>query len=194
VVTVYALGDMMIYNRRKRREYYLEQAARHSAAVYEAQTALRHGTASEEQVMLIQNEEARRMAEAQREREKEMAKKEGVWAGVKGWLFEGLKRDEDPVVREGKGGEGDGDSAAATGAGLYDLIPESAIMRAVEEKKAEAVDRMGREAERETKGERNGGMLDRLGTGLVTSNASASDSQEAPPKQGGGWTSFMSRR
>jgi hypothetical protein len=33
VVTVYALGDMMIYNRRKRREYFAEQAAVHGAAL-----------------------------------------------------------------------------------------------------------------------------------------------------------------
>jgi len=63
---------------------------------------------------------------------------------------------------------------------------ESAILRAVEERKAEVV----KNAERAGERERSGGMLDRLGSGLATSG----DSSGETPKQGGGWMAFISRR
>src|SRR5271156_1379683 len=94
---------MMIHNRRKRREYFAQQKALHDAAVYEAQTALRHGTANAEQLALIENEGmTKRVAEA-REAEKLQAAKDGVFARTKSWLFEGLKREDGAVgtdVRE----------------------------------------------------------------------------------------------
>lgn len=192
MVTVYAVGDMIIHNRRKRREYYLEQAALHSAAVHEAQTAFRHGTATDEQISLIKSEEEKRRAEAEREREKEDAKGKSVLAAVKGWLFEGLKRDEDQV--RGEGGVADaGEEQGKIGGietGIYGRIGESAILRAVEEKKAEVIGRIERETERETEREQQGGMLDRLGTGIVAEGA---DGSKAHANRGDGWTWFSRR-
>jgi hypothetical protein len=69
--------------------------------------------------------------------------------------------------------------------GMGGMGRESAILRAVEERKAEVVEAREREAERQ----RSGGMLDRLGTGLGASG----DSSGETPKQGG-WMAFMSRR
>jgi hypothetical protein len=191
---------MMIHNRRKRREYFAQQEALHTAAVYEAQSALRHGAATAEQLALLENEEMTRRMKEKSEADKERAKVEGVLAKTKKWLFEGLKREEEGarvgVGEQVRGGESEERMrlvAAGMGAapgegseGVGGMGRESAILRAVEGRKAEVVENAERAAERE----RSGGMLDRLGTGLATSGESSGET----PKQGGGWMAFMSRR
>jgi hypothetical protein len=200
---------MIIHNRRKRREYFAKQEALHTAAVYEARTAMRHGTASAEQQALVENEEmAGQLAEA-REAEKSQAEKkvEGVLARGREWLFEGLKREE------GVGDEVDAEDLAHTqrieheermrlmaagmgtalgeeNEGMGGMGRESAVLRAVEERKAEVVENAERAGESGGERGRSGGMLDRLGMGLATSAESSGET----PKQGGGWMAFMSRR
>jgi len=189
---------MMIHNRRKRREYFAQQEALHNAAVYEAQSALRHGTATAEQLALLENEEMNRHMKEKREADKERVRAEGVLAKTKKWLFEGLKREEGGAgvgageqLRSGESEERMRLVAAGMGAAPSEESKgvggrESAILRAVEERKAEVV----KNAERAGERERSGGMLDRLGSGLATSG----DSSGETPKQGGGWMAFISRR
>ncbi|KFY27811.1 hypothetical protein V493_03289, partial [Pseudogymnoascus sp. VKM F-4281 (FW-2241)] len=55
-VTVYALGDMMIYNRRRKREYFASQKALTESAIQEASVALRGGTATAEQLQLLEKQ------------------------------------------------------------------------------------------------------------------------------------------
>src|ERR1700737_4394829 len=85
---------MMIHNRRKRRDYFATQKALHDAAVYEAQTAMRHGTASAEQLALVEDEKMERRVVEMREREKLQNSKDGVFGRTKAWLFDGLKRED----------------------------------------------------------------------------------------------------
>jgi hypothetical protein len=201
---------MMIHNRRKRREYFAQQKALHDAAVYEAQNALRHGTANPEQLALIEKEEmGKRVLEA-KEAEKSQASKEGILAKTKSWLFDGLKM-EDAVAAESirsEVGRGDGEEgiaqrteheermrmmAAGMGTapgeeneGMSGIGRESAILRAVEGQNAEIREEMQGATKREGEQDRNGGMLDRLGTSVQSGGEA--------PKQGGGWMGFLSRR
>ena len=57
-VTVYALGDMMIYNRRKRAEFFAEQKAKHEIAIYDAKVAMEYGNATEAQLEFMKRENA----------------------------------------------------------------------------------------------------------------------------------------
>jgi hypothetical protein len=135
VVTVYALGDMMIYNRRKRAEFFAEQRALHESKLHDAREAVRGQRATEEQLQLLaQEREAERAAE-------EKKQQKGSWARSKEWLFSGLKTEDD---------------AGSAQVAKVESVPGE-IMKAVGEKKAQVV------AE-EKRREQQGGMLDRLGT------------------------------
>lgn len=163
---------------------------------------MRHGTASAEQQALVESEEMARLLAEAREAEKSQAEKkgEGVLAKGKKWLFEGLKREEgggDGVEAEDLAhtqrteheermrlmAAGMGTALGEENEGMGGMGRESAVLRAVEERKAGVVENAERAGEK-------GGMLDRLGTGLATS----AESSRETPKQGGGWMAFMSRR
>jgi hypothetical protein len=182
---VYASGDMMIHNRRKRREYFAEQQALHTAQVYEAQQAARRGMASEEQQALLQKEEQiLKMEEA-----KQAAKNApGVFGRTKEWLISGLKKEEDGGAfstseeKVGYDGTVAEDEVIRSG--------ESKILKAVQENNRDAKEAAERSLKTEVEVQRRGGPLDQLPTPAVTAEASSGDA----PKQGGGWTSFMSRR
>jgi hypothetical protein len=172
-VTVYALGDMMIYNRRRRREYFSEQKALTEAATQDAAVALRSGTATAEQLKLLEQQrgqaavaaDMRQKAAEMREAranaaaapvavEKEEGK--GIVGSATAWLFKGLKTEDRPEV------------------GYENVVDErgvqGGVVRAVEARRAEE------------KREANGGPLDRLGT------------EEEKEEGKGGWTSFMTRK
>ncbi|KFY41686.1 hypothetical protein V495_04829 [Pseudogymnoascus sp. VKM F-4514 (FW-929)] len=112
-VTVYALGDMMIYNRRKKREYFAEQKALAEASLQDASVALRSGTATPEQLKLLEQQrgqaavaaDMRAKAAEMREARANAAaaapvEKKGEGKGIVGsataWLFKGLKSEDRP--------------------------------------------------------------------------------------------------
>ncbi|KFZ16528.1 hypothetical protein V502_05043, partial [Pseudogymnoascus sp. VKM F-4520 (FW-2644)] len=115
-VTVYALGDMMIYNRRRKREYFAEQKALTESLVQDASVALRSGTATAEQLSLLEKQrgqaalaaEMRAKVEELREARASAAAlpakveveegKKGIVAQATGWLFKGLKSEDRPEV------------------------------------------------------------------------------------------------
>lgn len=178
-VTVYALGDMMIYNRKKRAEFFAEQKAKHAAAIYDARQAKDTGVATEAQLAFLSREE---------EEDARLAKlrqKKGMFKSAKEYLFAGLKKEEE--------GDDLGSSEARLG---YESMSEeddvlgereSDIVRAIEDKKlaiqAKAKQAFANEKERE----RSGGPLDRIGT-----SANNAIPEEETPKAS--WTSFMTRR
>lgn len=167
----------MIYNRRRKREYFAEQKALTESLVQDASVALRSGTATAEQLSLLEKQrgqaalaaemrakveelrEARASAAAALpEKVQEGEGKKGIVAQATGWLFKGLKSEDRPEVGYGNVGEERG---------------EGGVVRAVEARRAEGVAK-----EREA----GGGPLDRLG-------------KEEEEEQGkGGWTSFMTRK
>jgi hypothetical protein len=180
--TCYALGDMMIYNRRKRAEFYQEQKALKENAIRSARLAISMGKASEEQVDFIRREEEH---EAQlNAAAKAKAAKKGIFKKGKEWLFSGLKNEEE--------GEDVGSSERRLG---YEALSEeddsfgereSDIVRAIEEKKMAISTKAKQAFAEEKERQRSGGSLDRLGL--------ESEGHDAEPPKSGGWTSWMTRR
>ena len=183
-MTVYALGDMIIHNRKKRAEFFAEQKAVHQSAVHKAKDLISRGTASEEDIKFIQREAEHDVFLAEQERLK--AAKKGVFTRGKEWLFSGLKNQE----------EGDDLGSSEKRLGYESLSEEddglgereSDVVRAIEDRKLALAENAKQAFADEKQRQRTGGPLDRIGT-----DASNSNSDEAQPKAGG-WTSFMSRR
>lgn len=181
MVCVYALSDMMIYNRKKRAQFFSEQHAVHMNSLHNAQLAQQHGTASEEQIALIETE--RVQAQAQADAQKAKATRKGIFGRGKDWLFAGLKQDEEVAEEGGKKVE---EVMNEVGGQVQEAVGAngSKILRAVEEKKEGVKQKIEGAWEREKSAERAGGPFDRLGT---------SAAEETAPKKGG-WTSFMTGR
>lgn len=165
-VTVYALGDMIIFNRRKRAEFYTEQKARYEAAIHRAKAAIQSGSATEAQIEFINRD----IAEQARIDALE-ANKKGVFKRASEFLFSGLKKEEKP--------EDSGSSEVETSSS-----GDSSLNQRVREETTELKDKAREAFANEKKRQQVGGPLDRLGT-------SAENAKE-PPKSGG-WTSFMTR-
>lgn len=188
MVTVYSLVDMMLYNRRKRTQYFIEQKAMLAAA----QAAFREGTASEAQMEILRKEAAIDAAvrEAKAKRgEKDYApdpwtgekkevepvpeKKEGVLKKSREWLFSGLKKEESPDARVRAVWEEEKEEVKESGSG---------ILKAVEEKRKEFV-------EEEKERQMAGGMLDKLGL-----ETEASNQAETKAEKGKSWWSSLTGR
>lgn len=80
---MFALGDMMIYNRRRRNEFYRLQREQRTHALQLANEALESGSANQEQLQLIEEEKAR-LANDQAKKQAGLFKrfKEGLTGGL----------------------------------------------------------------------------------------------------------------
>lgn len=174
----------MLYNRRKKHEWMLDQKTQFKHALESAHTALSNGTATEEQLAFLQREEEHAIQVRQAE---EAKKKPGVFKRSKEWLFSGLKKEEE--------GDDVGTSERRLG---YEALSEeddvmgereSDILRAIEERRLALKEKAKNAFEVEKERQRTGGSLDKLGT----KNESAPTSNEEKPGARG-WTSFMTRR
>lgn len=163
VVTVYAMGDMIVFNRRKKREFHIEQKQIHLAQLAAAREAIALNTATPEQIEFIE------MEEKLDRYEEGLKNKPGMLKRTTEWLTSGLSKE---------------DAAAAA------KEEESGIMKAVQDRREEIKDGVEKKKEdftetaraawdREKKLQEQGGMLDRVGL-------------DEKPKTGG-WTSWMSR-
>ena len=65
-ITVFSLGDMVLYNRRKKRDWYAEQHEKWQQALALARQARTDGTANDEQILLLNRQEATEVAERER--------------------------------------------------------------------------------------------------------------------------------
>ena len=210
VVTIYALGDMIVYNRKKKREYFAEQKAIAMAELHSAQEALARGTATEEQFAILIRENklpnqaskasvsdstdfGKAQAAMQQGAGKIAEESKGAWATAKSWIFAGLKKEEeieDETARLGYEGTSEDD----------DVMGErsSDIARAVAARKIEMEQKAREALEREKKRQLEGGPLDRLHTseegqaGVRTAVADGAVG-DAKPK-GSGWSGFMGNR
>ena len=86
-ITVFALGDMMIYNRRRRNEFYRLQQEQRAYALELANEALDAGSANEEQLQLIEEEKARLVGE-------QTKKQTGLFKRLKEGLVGGLEKED----------------------------------------------------------------------------------------------------
>ncbi|KAI9793210.1 MAG: hypothetical protein M1816_000631 [Peltula sp. TS41687] len=87
-----ALTDMVMYNRRKRKEWYATESMLYAKFLAEATAAESQGSATEEQVEFLKKE---RMIQRAEEEERN---KPGVWKRTKEWLLKDLKRDDGGAV------------------------------------------------------------------------------------------------
>ncbi|TVY68733.1 hypothetical protein LSUE1_G005690 [Lachnellula suecica] len=181
-VTVYALGDMMVHNRRKRAEFFQEQKAVQASAIANARKKINAGIATEEDINFIKMEDEHALQVEAARKEKESQK--GLFSKGAAWLFSGLKKEEegdDVGTSERRlGYEGLSEEDDSLGA------RESDIVRALEDKKMAIADKAKEAFDKEKERQRAGGPLDRLGT--------ASNTDEDDKPKAGGWTSFMTRR
>ncbi|OJD40245.1 uncharacterized protein BKCO1_1000651 [Diplodia corticola] len=126
VVTVFALGDMIVYNRRKRREWFHEQNQKHAISMAEAKQAVAAGTATEDQILLLNNE---------RNKEEHEKNKKGFFKRTKESIFGGFSKEEE------QGGQLGAIAAEARDAFISDAQTTkdqgSGVLRAVEEKRRE---------------------------------------------------------
>lgn len=182
-VAAFSLGDMIIYNRRKRKEFFAEQYKLLQERLVEAREAAAKGIADEDQMLLINRERAAEEAEQARKAKKRM------WSFITGvFSTEGLKQEDTAsgmdVLGEGgltKVGEGNlliepaGETLAGTTKEKAET-PRLGILQAVEEKR--------RDGEREF--QRRGvddGPLDQI-----------AEQAAAAGKSKGGWTSWVTSK
>ncbi|KAI9673483.1 MAG: hypothetical protein M1817_002946 [Caeruleum heppii] len=173
VYATVALSDMVLYNRRKRREFYAAQVALYTQHLSEARTALAHNTATPQQIRLIEEDEL-----AEREKQERLRKK-GIWKGIKRALFSGLKTDEDEPLEEKR----EDSSLASVPQRVQAKIKagEGAVLSAVQEhRQRQEAEGDVRRAITEEVAPRKGGMLDRLG--------------EGEPNSSRNWTTWLSRK
>lgn len=170
---------MMIYNRKKRAQFFEEQKAIHQNAIYRAREAITAGIATEEDIKFIKREEEHEVDLAERARAK--AAKKGVFTKGKEWLFAGLKKEEEGSDLGSSEKRLGFESLSEEDDGLGER--ESDIVRAIEDKRSAFAGKAKKAFAEEKERQRSGGPLDRIGT--------LSQPDEKP--KSGGWTSFMTR-
>ena len=122
MVATAGISDMVLHNRRRRNEWLAQKRAEEALEVDQARRAMEVGTATEDQVLLVNRTRAREEAkEAKRTRP-------GIIIRSTGWLFGGLSKEETKGGRLG---------AEAVQSGREDVLGERehrGVLQAVEEK------------------------------------------------------------
>jgi len=134
VVASFAIGDMLIHNRRKRNEWLAEQQLKTAQDVAEARRLVREGVAlNEDQILLLNRERAADEAQAAK-----LAKK-GILTSVKESLFGGLSEEE---VKGGKIGAASRAIEESVHGAAGEQPRDLGIVKAVEEerRRGEAVE------------------------------------------------------
>ena len=174
-MTVFSLGDMVVYNRRKRKAWFAEQKELAERSLQEAKQAAAAGSATTDQILLINREVAAQ--EAGKEK-----KESSAWTKTKGiFSTEGLKKEETEGKAEGQvesaGPLSAESSARAPASPTSSSIAGSSVLQAVEQKR--------RTGERELEGKGiTGGPLDQL----AKQGPSSSSSEKK------NWTSWFNVR
>jgi hypothetical protein len=166
---------MVVYNRRKRNEWYIVQQELHKRDLIAARSAMSSGTANEDQILLINQERLREEAEA------EKVQKKGMFAKAKESLFGTEKKEEK------RGG-----TMGITGITGREHKEELGVVKAVQEKIAEGKEKVRldmRPADQNVIQARtpktiSGGPLDQLGEKAADSASKATKS----------WTDWALRR
>ena len=180
---MFSLGDMIIYNRKKKREWYDTQQKIWEDSMQIALEAEANGTATDDQMLLLNRERAYEMAQ------QEKKNRAGVWTRIKGLFgFEGLKAEETPFSKESLCGQ-----KASIEEGSVPIPPpevpdlsdplnktasKSSILQAVEDQRRQ------RERQLESQGQEPG-SLDKM----------AEDATETVRSDGGkgGWLGWFSK-
>ncbi|TKX26270.1 hypothetical protein C1H76_1231 [Elsinoe australis] len=89
VFATFSIGDMLIHNRRKRKEWLEEQQHKSAKMLEEARAAAERGVANDDQILLLNRERAAQEAEAERKANK------GIFKRAKETVFGGLEKEEE---------------------------------------------------------------------------------------------------
>lgn len=122
VFATFAIGDMLIHNRRKRREWLEEQQKKSAIDLEAAREAFSRGTANENQILLLNRERA--AAEAEMER----SGKKGVFSKAREAMFGSGSQQDGKVLAEVKATQDRSKTAkvaAATSGFLEDVNTEA---------------------------------------------------------------------
>ncbi|MCJ1398919.1 hypothetical protein MMC11_002120 [Xylographa trunciseda] len=178
-VATFALGDMIVYNRRKRKSFFAEQHLLLEQRLAEARQAAANGTADDDQMLLINRERAAEEAEEARKARK------GPLSALTG-LFstQGLKEEDSGSGLELLGEEGlrkmGEESSIIQPAGETRIqdqdAPRGGILHEVEEKRREVEQKMQDIGVK-------GGPLDQM-----------AEQATAAAKSKGGWTSWVTSK
>jgi hypothetical protein len=150
---------MLLYNRRKKREFVSQQSHLLSISIADAAAAEALGTATEEQVALL----AREREHAAYVAEQKASEKPSVTERAKGWLFSGLRKEE-----------GGGDSKGRASADQAGVLAQVQALQAEREMQA-------------TEKKQEGGLLDQLGEAPSSSSSSTSTPHSASSKSWTSW-------
>ena len=184
VVTTYSLGDMILYNRRKKREWYAEQHTKWQEALVLAREAEVQGTANNDQILLLNRERAAEAAD------EEKRNRPSIWKTIKSlFSFEGLNKEEKPLQEKKAGGEQE----------LEVSRPEKLISYASEEQRQDAERAMGnrnpKPSSPDERAERvRGRTLDAQKNQLESLDRMAEEATEAVTLTSGkSWSSWFSK-
>ncbi|PNS15766.1 hypothetical protein CAC42_4218 [Sphaceloma murrayae] len=89
VFATFSIGDMVIHNRRKRKEWLQEQQEKSARLVEEARIAAARGAATDDQILLLNRERAAQEAEAERNNRK------GIFSRAKESILGGAPKQEE---------------------------------------------------------------------------------------------------
>lgn len=117
VTASFAIGDMLLHNRRKRNEWLADQQAKHQVKIDEARVAFSQGIADEDQKLLLNQERTKREAA-------ELKKNK---PGMISSLFSSSPKEEQQ-------GGNLGAAARAAAESAEEKVASSSIVKAVEEK------------------------------------------------------------
>ena len=169
---------MILHNRRKRKEYFDEQTKLRAQRITEARAAAAMGQADEDQVLLLNQEQAKQESEETKRNQK------GIIKRTTSWIFstDSLKKEDkgDTALGFSMRNEGAIQETKEEAAELVErtrkLPEESSILQAVEEKRREG------ERELQSRGIESG-TLDKMAEGATSAAAQKSK----------GWTGWMTR-
>jgi hypothetical protein len=168
VVTAYASVDMMIYNRKRRTDFFALQQQLEADSLESARLAYMTGKATDEQIVMVEDamrkakeagttlpglldtaKAAREAATGETALDVPAVAQESEKKGVSGWLFGGLKKE---------------DTAASTGQLSFSKEEAAASGLATISEQGKALKQKAKAAfKAEKENQRNGGPLDQVG-------------------------------
>lgn len=163
-VTVFSLGDMIIYNRRKKREFFAEQQAKHEHELAAARWAMERGMADENQILLLNRERAAVEAEEAKKNRK------GIFASTLQFVY-GNTEEKAAPKKPSEFVEGLKDEARGFKEDVQHKASDLGIMKAVE-------------VSRKPQTPVPGGPLDQI----------AADAASSAKENTKSWTSWMTNR
>lgn len=173
-VAIFSLGDMVIYNRRRRREWFNDMREKEARELAAAQEAAALGAANEDQILLINR------ARAAQEADEAKKSRPGVFKRVKNVFYGGLSQEEQQGGKLNASVVGQAQDAVWS-AGEEVKEEGLGIIKAVEEKRREGEKAIEAQAPQVRV---NGGPLDQLG---AQAPIKADDTKKS-------WTSWITSR